>query len=500
MTTTARLNDRLIEMARGRHLPRRTVRVRLTLLYGLLFLLSGAALVGVTYVLFERATAYTPPRLPQIPHAPAIHDPRTPLGVSQFLQPIAQAQRQLAYDGHILHLSVPKNFAVGRPSGQGLGPLAQSERQLAHDQHRLAQAIDQLARAVHRMARAGTAQAAQRAADSHQLLVSSGIALGIVSVLALVAGWLVAGRMLRPIRTITRTARRISSASLHERLALDGPQDELKELGDTLDELFGRLEAAFEAQRQFVANASHELRAPLTRQRALIQVALADPEANLASLRAAHERALASERHLEQIIDGLLALTRGRAGLERREPVDLARLATEALLMRESQLAAADLDVRATLVAAPTVGDPRLLERLIANLVDNAIRHNTPSGRVELETGTRDLRAFVAIENTGPEIPPEDVARLFQPFQRLGARTQHNNGYGLGLSIVQAIADAHRADLSAYARPQGGLRVEVYLPATPVPSPDPREGPATTRSSRRPLAAGAAGLRSRTRR
>ena len=169
---------------------------------------------------------------------------------------------------------------------------------------------------MHQVAQAGPAEAAQRAADSHQLLVDSGIALGIVAVLALVAGWLVAGRMLRPIRTITRTARRISSASLHERLALDGPQDELKELGDTLDDLFDRLEASFEAQRQFAANASHELRTPLARQRALIQVALADPQASFSSLRAAHERVLASEQHLEQMIEALLTLTRGQAGLE----------------------------------------------------------------------------------------------------------------------------------------------------------------------------------------
>ena len=196
-------------------------------------------------------------------------------------------------------------------------------------QHQLAQGQRQLADAVHQLAQVGPVQAAQRAADSHQLLVDSGIALAIVAVLAVLAGWLVAGRMLRPIRTITRTAQRISSTSLHERLALDGPQDELKELGDTLDDLFGRLDAAFEAQRQFVANASHELRAPLTRQRALIQVALADPDASLASLRAAHERVLASEQQLEQMIDALLALTRGQAGLERRERLDLAALAVQ---------------------------------------------------------------------------------------------------------------------------------------------------------------------------
>ena len=185
------------------------------------------------------------------------------------------------------------------------------------------------------------------------------------------------------------------------------------------------LEDSYEAQRQFVANASHELRAPLTRQRALIEVALASPEANVASLRRAHERVLASEQHLEQLIDGLLALTRGQAGLERREHLDLAALASQALLARESQLAGLDLDVRATLDPAPTAGDPRLLERLIANLIDNAIRHNTPGGRVEITTGTRDRHAFVSIANTGPTVPPEEIQRLFQPFQRLGgARTR----------------------------------------------------------------------------
>jgi signal transduction histidine kinase len=320
---------------------------------------------------------------------------------------------------------------------------------------------------VHQLAQVGPVQAAQRAADSHQLLVNSGIALAIVAVLALLAGWVVAGRMLRPIRTITRTARRISSTSLHERLALDGPQDELKELGDTLDDLFGRLDAAFDAQRHFVANASHELRAPLTRQRALIQVALADPDANFTSLRTAHERVLASEQQLELMIDALLALTRGEAGLERREQLDLAAIASQALLARESEAAGRDLDVRATLATAPAAGDQRLVERLIANLIDNAIRHNTLGGHIEITTETRDQHAILAITNTGPTIPTEQIHRLFQPFQRLdGARTQHNSGHGLGLSIVQAIATAHRAELTARARPEGGLIIEVSFPST----------------------------------
>ncbi len=259
-----------------------------------------------------------------------------------------------------------------------------------------------------------------------ELLIQSGIALAGMSLISLVLGWLMAGRVLQP------------------------------------------LEDSYQAQRQFVANASHELRAPLTRLRALSEVALASSEANFDSLRTAHERVLASEQHLEQLIDGLLALTRGQAGLERRERLDLAAIASQAMLARESDAAGLDLDVRATLATAPTAGDPRLLERLIANLIDNAIRHNAPGGHVEITTGTRERHAFVSIANTGPTVPPEQIQRLFQPFQRLGgARTRHHNGHGLGLSIVQAIANAHRAELNVRARPEGGLTIEVsFLPAS----------------------------------
>jgi signal transduction histidine kinase len=454
-------------------LPRRTARLRLTALYGGLFLLSGVALVATTYVLFERATEYRTPHLPTIPHTPAIEHLNLPVpptnarlqgqSVVQVLQhpyPLAQAQQELGYAQQELAHAQPR-FVPVVPT-----QLARVQQQVTQAQHQLAQDQHQLADAVHQLAQIGPAQAAQRAADSHELLVNSGIALAIVAVLALLAAWLVAGRMLRPIRTITRTARRISSTSLHERLALDGPQDELKELGDTLDDLFGRLDAAFEAQRQFVANASHELRAPLTRQRALIQVALADPDANFTSLRTAHERVLASEQHLEQMIDGLLALTRGQAGLERRERLDLATLASKALLARESEAAGRGLDVRATLASAPTAGDPRLVERLIANLLDNAIGHNIPDGHVEITTGTRQEHAFLIVTNSGPTIAPEDLPRLLQPFQRLhGTRTTHGSGNGLGLAIVDAIAGAHRATLTAQPRPDGGLTIEVTFPA-----------------------------------
>ncbi len=464
-------------------LPRRTARLRLTALYGGLFLLSGVALVAITYGLFERATEYKTPHLPKVPHTSAIQHLRfpylpapsqfsaqsgkaAPVGQSVVIKhprQLTQAQRELGQAQYELTQARPR-LVVGVPN-----LLGRVQHQITQAQHQLAQDQRQLTDAVHQLAQVGPVQAAQRATDSHQLLVNSGIALAIVAVLALLAGWVVAGRMLRPIRTITRTARRISSTSLHERLALDGPQDELKELGDTLDDLFGRLDAAFEAQRQFVANASHELRAPLTRQRALIQVALADPEADFSSLRAAHERVLASEQHLEQMIDGLLALTRGQAGLERREHLDLADIAAKVIHAREPEAAGGNLDVRVTLAPAPAEGDPRLVERLIANLLDNAIRHNVPRGHVEITTGTHHQRAFLAVANSGPTIPTEELPRLLQPFQRLhGTRTNHTSGNGLGLAIVDAIAAAHRATLTAQPRPGGGLAVEVTFPSISI--------------------------------
>ena len=236
---------------------------------------------------------------------------------------------------------------------------------------------------------AGQARAAALAAHAavlHELLTRSLLALGLTAVLAVALGWLIAGRVLQPLRRITATVREISAARLSERLALSGPRDELSELADTFDGLLARLEASFEAQRQFIANASHELRTPLARQRVISQVALASADATTDTLRAAHERVLASGAEQQQLLDALLTLSRGQAGLNQREPFDLAALARQALAARSGEALARELTLHMTLDPAATAGSPRLAERLVANLVDNALRHNEPGGRVEVGT------------------------------------------------------------------------------------------------------------------
>jgi signal transduction histidine kinase len=302
--------------------------------------------------------------------------------------------------------------------------------------------------------------------DLHHLLVWSAFALAIMALASIAVGWLLAGRVLRPLQVITAAARELSASNLHERLALDGPNDELRELGDTFDELLARLEASFESQRQFVANASHELRTPLTLERAILEVTLADPDASSASLRAACERVLAIGEQQERMIDALLTLARSERGVVRREPVSLQAVARAVLLDRREELARRGLRLESKLEDAPTTGEERLIERLVANLIDNAIRHNTADGWVEVTTAIDAGQAVLSVANSGVAIPAEEVERLTRPFHRLGRdRTIHGDGHGLGLSIVDAIATAHGATLAFHAQPDGGLRVEVRFPA-----------------------------------
>jgi signal transduction histidine kinase len=320
-----------------------------------------------------------------------------------------------------------------------------------------------------RAAQSATALPAHQQADVlHDFALGSGIALAAMAIAAIGLGWLIAGRILRPLRTMTVATRRISEANLHERLALTGPGDELTDLGDTIDQLLARLESAFEAQRRFVANASHELRTPLTVERVILETALADPDASAESLRTACEELLTTSQQQEQIIKALLTLARSQRGLEDREPFDLAAVTSEVLSLRAGQAHRRGLRVNATLAPAISIGDPELAQRLVGNLADNALQHNIANGWIDVTTKMRKGRCVIRVANSGPVIPPEKVERLFQPFQRGGLdRTARPDdvGLGLGLSIVEAIATAHGAIVTSTARPGGGLDIEVaFLP------------------------------------
>jgi signal transduction histidine kinase len=290
------------------------------------------------------------------------------------------------------------------------------------------------------------------------------LALAAIGVAVLAAWWL-AGRFLRPLRAMTTTAKEISATNLDRRLSLDGPDDEVTELGRTLDDLFGRLQASFASQRQFVANASHELRTPLAGQRTLLQVALADPDADAEALRSTCEEALELSGQQERLIDALLTLATSERGVESSEPLDLAPLTEDIVHSRRHEAERHGVQINATFQSAIAIGDPPLVASLIANLLDNAIRHNITGGAVEISTSTSD-GARLSVSNTGPAIPLAEVERLFQPFQRLGdQRVGQAEGHGFGLAIVKAISTAHGASLIARPRPEGGLDVQVTFRA-----------------------------------
>jgi signal transduction histidine kinase len=392
-------------------LPRRTARLRLTVLFAGLFLVSGAILLTVAYLLVEQATGS---------------------GKSGSLTQLVGSARS----------SPGEQISV--PLGSG------SPQQISAAQ---AAAVSRVIRAV-----------------LNQMLIQSPIALAIVTVAAVALGWVVAGRILRPLSAITAAARRISASNLNERLSLHGPDDELKALGDTLDDLFARLESAFQAQRHFVANASHELRTPLTRERAMLQVALDDPGTTAGMWRDTARDILASNAEQESRIEALLTLASSEGSLEKREPVDLAAVISEVLAARHAETSRLRLRVKAAARPAVLDGDPLLIERLTANLIDNAMRHNVPGGTIEVTTGSGEGRGFLSVTNTGPVIPPAQVGRLFQPFQKLSGRETHGSqGHGLGLSIVQAIATAHGAAVAARPLPGGGLAITVTFPR-PAPT------------------------------
>ncbi|WP_433125429.1 sensor histidine kinase [Micromonospora sp. CA-240977] len=295
----------------------------------------------------------------------------------------------------------------------------------------------------------------------------SAVALAVIAVLGLGASWLVAGRMLRPLQTLTATTRRISQDRLHERIALSGPHDELKELADTFDDMVARLENSFASQRRFTADAAHELRTPLAIVRTGIEVLRAKRHSTIEQWEAMADDTLTATGRAERLLDGLLALARSDRGALVHEAHDLA--ATAAIALGEADHAAEAADVKITTDLRSTVvhGDPVLLDRLLRNLVDNAIRHNHPGGWIEVTIRQRPDGALVIVRNSGDPIPPDEVDRLFEPFQRLDPnRVTSAGSSGLGLAIVRSIVHAHRGTVVATPEPAGGLTVTVALPVT----------------------------------
>ena len=316
-----------------------------------------------------------------------------------------------------------------------------------------------------------TALAHQRSIGLHRLKVWSGISLAIMFVVSGVLGWVVAGRVLAPLRTITATAERISETNLHERLAMSGPRDELRLLADTIDRLLERLQEAFEAQRRFVANASHELRTPMAMMRTTLDVAIAKPGGVPAQTRELDAELRVDLDHADRLLEGFLTLARAQNGPpDKRAEVALRPLIDAALDARAAQIAANRLTVETHLAAVEVAGSPTLLVRMIENVIENAVRHNQPEGSIELTLARVDgQRARVIIDSSGPMLEQHAVAQLARPFKRLGEdRTGSQSGHGLGLSIVAAIAAAHDGSLDLHARAEGGLRVQITLPAAGV--------------------------------
>lgn len=297
----------------------------------------------------------------------------------------------------------------------------------------------------------------------HRLIWQSAVALLGVGLIALALGWFVADRALSPLQQVTATARRLSESTLHERIAMHGPEDEIKELADTFDAMLERLNQAFDAQRRFVGNASHELRTPLAINRTLLEVAVTDPEAS-EDLKTVGRTLLANNARHERLIEGLLLLARSERELTTRTPVDLSEIVSTVL--KTQNVEADQPAIMTELTHARTVGDPVLLEHLVSNLVTNAIRHNVEDdGTVVIRTGILDGSATCQVENTGPVVPAYEVQNLFEPFRRLNTdRIESAKGAGLGLSIVRSVVSAHGGTVLASPRDGGGLIVTVRLP------------------------------------
>jgi hypothetical protein len=394
-------------MARRPTLPRRTVRLRLTALYGTLFLASGAGLLTITNIL---ARSWPWPK-------PAIV---TPIGSST---------------GRVCEVTKPVCYSPA-------GLLAQA--------------------------------AAGHAAALNQLLVESAIALGVMAVVSAVLGWLVAGRVLQPLRAMTAAARAISADDLSGRLAVPGPGDELKDLGDTIDELLRRLETAFAGQRRFAASASHELRTPLAMMRTSLDVATAKPGPVPPEVTVLAGKLREGLDQADRLVENLLLLARAEHGaIDDQETIPLGLLIADAVDARSGLIASMGLDVQHSADGgALVIGNPVLLAQMTGNLIDNAVRHNHPGGWVRAQITGDGPVVRLQVDNGGPVLEPGTVSTLTRPFRRLGAdRIGSATGTGLGLPIAEAIAAAHGGTLRLHARPEGGLCAVIDLPAASAGPP-----------------------------
>lgn len=415
------------------HLPGHTVRVRLTALYGGLFLASGAGLLAITYALVagERTNAAF-----QIAGAVRGNFKLVPVRARVIaVPPGLPAQAAKALRQVLVHA------AGGQVTLKGPPPPGGSPTFLAF-------------------------QATLPTPDElHRLLVWCGIALAIMAVVSIGLGWLVAGRVLSPLRVMTSNARHISAENLHERLGLKGPPDELKDLGDTIDDLLARLETAFEAQKRFVANASHELRTPLTMMRTSVDVAVgkARPSPEVKVLASKVGEGL---DEADRLLEGLLVLARAQRGtMGDVAAVSLPDLVSVALAADQGEIALRHLAVENQMVPATVMGNETLLALMVANVVDNAVLHNVEGGQVHISNDSDGVSARLVIENGGAVLDENEVQLLGEPFHKIGAeRVANGHGVGLGLSIVSAITTAHGGALQLRARPEGGLRVVIELP------------------------------------
>ncbi len=386
------------------------VRTRLTLIYAAPFLVAGLAVFGLALFVLQRLI------LPEVPAAPLPAGGKLTGPVAQICQAYTMTSTRLCEQAYAAYYA-----------GTVDGMRAQ--------QNTLA-----------------------------KILGYCTLGLGVLMFASGGLGWYISGRVLRPVREMTATARRASEQHLGERLALSGPRDELRELADTFDDMLERLDAAFATQRRFVANASHELRTPLTVMRTAIDVTLAKPSPTARQLTDTAVRVRRSIDKAESMIEALLTIAVSDQGKLSSEFTDLATLAEDAIDAAALEIERLNLRVEAKLDPAETTGDPQLLERMIANLVGNAVRHNEPGGWVRLRTGSSDADVHFEIANTGPLIPDDAVSSLFEPFRRMEARTGVRDGVGLGLSIARSVATAHRATVTVRSQAEGGLHISVVIP------------------------------------